>query len=232
MTISAMISRLRKYISNTDYSDVSIVQDITKAYKELYTAIVKEVWEDYFRTTSLMDAVADQEVYTLTKPTSTVSAFSKIVGIYIKYPTDTNYKVCRFRDLRNSSKSLSEMLDNSSASTPLYYNTETELYILPKFTSETTGSGSNEQIKVVGIASAIDLETISTEADILIPVEYHENLILGALIEIYRYKNKVNLKNDVMVEFKREKERMLYELKNTDLRNDNILLPDDTYLQY
>ena len=229
MTVANIITLLRKFVKVNDMSDVLLSTHITTYYKKLYNAIVSDVWENYFFTTSLIDAVANQESYTISKPTSSTASFSKITGVYIKDKNETTYKICRNVDLNNNTSSLSELLENSSE--PSYFVTETELYILPKFTTTSTESGANEQIKISGINSPIDLETTSLETDILIPADYHELLYVGALAEIYRFKKNINLKNDALQEFMQGKNQMVINLKGKETYNDRMLLPDDTALQ-
>lgn len=232
MTVSQIISQLRDYITENQQDNTRLVEHINKYYHKIYRTIVSRIWENYFSTTQLIDAVADQESYTINKPTSSTSAFTKITQVYIKRKTDTYYRPCRYIDLANTDKSLSFYLENATTREPLYWITETELYILPKFTSETTESGSNEQIKVLGIQSPVDLSTGSIESDILIPVQYHDMIVTGALVEIYRYKKQRTQMLQTLKEFDADLEEMISTLTDRIESVDNIAIPDDTLVQY
>ncbi len=106
------------------------------------------------------------------------------------------------------------------------------MFIAPQFTADTAGGADNAQIRLLGTKRVSDLVSGAAESTILIPREYHAKLLMtGIKHYIFDLLRKTDLKNDSLVEYENEKNKMVLELSDRDISIGQLTVPDDIHLQ-
>jgi len=238
MTFNEIIS-LALTMSHTKTAQVSA--DNLKAFfnikrKELGNVIIKDVDEEFFFQIWKRDAIAAQEngEYPYPEADADSAGMLKSKAVYIKgYSTDLEYIKAKDVKLANLPYDWNYYLDNQPKSSPIYFIGENSLFIAPQFNANDLPDdpSGNAQVKLVGIAKLIDLDTEATSADILIPDDSHHRIAIGMKELIFRSRGKTSEADKAFNEFEAEKSKMIDELTNRDTSTMIASLPDDEHLQ-
>jgi len=216
MTVANLIALIRRDtgVTATQLTDENITVYINKIYKDIVSAIHSRLWTENAKDAEeFIDAVADTSEYTLTVPTSSVASLSKLLVVYIKTDSsDDYYTKARQIALTDLDYSWDRYLTNQSTGDPIYRVVDNKIHIAPQFTSSTAWGASNNQIWIIWKDSVVDLASDWAESTILIPENYHYLIATGVAVEVYRFRQQLDRKNDAMNEYMLKKEEMLAEI--------------------
>jgi hypothetical protein len=202
-------------------------------YHPILSAI-ENIDEDYFYTKWDIDAVAAQTdgAYSLTIGDATTQGLRRILRVEILMDDDDDYyKVAERISPRDLTEPWDYYLAQEGTSTPKYFIAENKIYIAPQFSADRVGGAPNNQIRIWGIASNIDLVAGGAETTILIPRIYHNVLILGLkyyLLDAYGEEDRANR---AFTLYEASKERMLQELTDRDRHITLVATPDTSTLE-
>jgi len=187
---------------------------LNNVYKDLCEAIL-QIDERYFYTEWAIDAVADQAEYAFTAHVAATIGLKKLLRLEMKMSTnDTYFRPCREVDITNLELDWDYYQANQPMDDPIYYLSDTGFFIAPVFTSTTTAGGDNDQIKVYGEGSRIDLVAGGAEGTVLIDRDYHWLLSLGMEYWIHKSKQKSEEARLSLEEYNLKKAEMLNNLSN------------------
>lgn len=202
-------------------------------YHPILSAI-ENIDEDYFYTSWEIDAVADQTdgAYTLETGDATTQGIRRILRVEIKVDDDDEYyKVAKPINPRDLTESWDVYLAKEDGTQPSYYIAENKIYLAPQFSSDQVGSAPNDQIRIWGIASNVDLLVGGAESTIMIPRIYHNVLILGLKYYLLDALGEEDRATRAFTLYEAAKTRMLEELTDRDRHINQAGTPDTTSLE-
>lgn len=237
MTVSTIIALARTLTKTTSsqVSDANALVFLNAVYHDAIAAVLQYVSEDFLFETWVTDALASQEngEYPFPSPDADNAGLWKLKGVEVKpLTTDLYYVKATQVDIRSLDKPWDWYLVNQPASTPIYWIADDSFFLAPNFTSDTAGNAGNEQIKLHGTKRVSDLGASGAENTILLPREYHAKVLAkGMKPYIFDLLKQTSLKNDALVEYENEKQKMVLELSDRDISLGQLSLPNDQDLQ-
>lgn len=207
------------------------------ARKELANAIVKDVDENFFFQIWLRDAIASQEngEYPYPEADNDSAGMLKALGVLIKgYSTDLYFTKAREVDIKKLDRDWAWYLANQPKADPIYFIGDESVFIAPQFAAADlpASPSGNAQIKLLGIAKMIDLDTGAAASAILIPDDSHHRIAIGMKQWILSARGKKTEALQAKQEFELEKQTMIDELTNRDNSGMTATLPSDYNLGY
>lgn len=185
-------------VSAADWSDAQIDEQINYKYLEVYTAVI-DTFEDYYRTKSTTNLIANQQEYALP------SDFYKMRRLEAQYVDGADfYKVTRFEFDQVLTRSV-QSSQIGSTSKPNYYLSGTFLGLLPIPTQSITNGLVMWYIKQVP-----ELSSNTDQIDIPFPDRYAGMIPKAAAAELLR---KGQQEEDVAAKYLEEFERMLLKMQ-------------------
>lgn len=237
MTVDNIIA-LARTLTKTNTTQVSAANGLSflnAVYHDTVASLLQYVSEDFLFEVWVTDAIADQAKgeYVFPAPDANNAGLAKLKGVEIKPLSTSDYYIKATQvDVRNLTNGWDWYLANQPASTPIYWIADDSLFIAPNFTSDTAGGAGNAQIKLYGTKRVSDLASGGAESTILVPREYHAKVLAkGIKHYIYDLLKKTSSKNDSLVEYENEKQKMILELSDRDISVGLATLPDDNHLQ-
>lgn len=205
--------------------------------KELANCIIKDVDENFFFQIWKRDAIADQEngEYPYPEADNDSAGMLKCLGALIKgYSTDTYYTKAREVDIKRLENDWSWYLANQPKADPIYFIGDDSVFIAPQFVAADlpASPSGNAQVKLLGIAKMIDLDTGAAASAILIPDDSHHRIAIGMKQWILAARGKKSEAAQASQEFEFEKSKMIDELTNRDNSGMTAALPSDYNLGY
>lgn len=216
------LSRLNTSTNSTNLPDDTLLSITNITYRDLINKIVSRVNEDFFYDEWTANFVLGQREYTLPVRTSSVAWLKKITSIGVKYkPTDEYFRITEPNKFSNLTKDATYYQENISDTTPLFNVADKSVFIYPLPTETVTN-----WLILYWISDPIDMRMGDSEADIKIPVDYHHLIVLGNEYRIYKARRMTAEKNDALIEYNNEIEKMVTEL------SDRIIRPLESVLPY
>jgi hypothetical protein len=206
---------------------------LNRVYHDLVNAL-QDIDELFFYQSWVADAVADQTngEYKFQADSATVQGLKKLLKMEVKtHQNNTYYDVAREVSIRQLDLDWDYYLTNQSLNDPIYYIGEDGFFLAPQFTTEATGDPGNNQIRIYGVPSAIDLVAGGAETLVLVDRAYHWLLSLGMEYWIYKSLRKRDDSIAARQEYELEKNKFLSEMSNRDKSVHLASLPDDTDLE-
>lgn len=234
--VNDIIDRAQSAI-NYDDNDIGDTEALAYLNEMIYHPIlsaIENIDEDYFYTKWDIDAVAGQAqgAYDLEQGDATTQGIRRILRVEILVDDDdTYYKVADPVSPRDLTDSWDKHLAQESGSSPVYFIAENKIYIAPQFAAAQVGSAPNNQIRIWGIASNIDLVAGGAESTVLIPRIYHNVLILGLKYYLLDALGEEDRATRAFTLYDAAKTRMLSELTDRDRHVNIAATPDTEILQ-
>lgn len=216
------LSRLNTSTNSTNLPDATLLTITNVTYRDLINIITSRVNEDFFYEEWTWDLADWQREYTLPVRTSSIAWLKKVTSVWIKYSaTEDYFRMNEPTKFSNLTKDATYYEENLSTSTPFFTVADKSLFFYPTPTDDVT-----DGFIIYGISDPIDLVDWDTSSDIKIPVDYHHIIVLGNEYRIYKSRKMTAEKNDALIEYKNEIEKMVTEL------SDRIIKPLESTLPY
>jgi len=201
------MSRLNTGTDSSNLPDATLLTITNVTYRDLINTITSEVNADFFYQEWTGSTVVWQEEYTFPIRTSSIAGLKKLISVSIKWKTDDAY----FQRLKTASYSSLDNDDgylkvNQPKTSGFYDIRDKSVFITPAPTE--VGS-----IKLYWVSDPTELQLWASEADIVIPVDFHHLIVLGNEYRIYKAKRMTNEKNDALAEYNQAKLDMVSSLK-------------------
>lgn len=202
------MSRLNTGTDSTNMPDATLLTITNVTYRDLINIITTEVNEDFFYQEWTGLTVIGQTEYTFPVRTSLVAWLKKLEAVSIKYlSTDTDYTSATPSKITNLTRDKAWYNDNISTATPIFIVADKSVFIYPAPTEV-------NNFILYGVSDPIELQASATEAQILIPVDFHHIIVLGNEYRIHKANVKTNEKNDSLNEYKNEIRKMVTQLSD------------------
>lgn len=219
-------ARSETHTTAAQFSNASLLVRLNQLYKKVIRKIMTEADDNYFTVTKTLDAVADQSSYALE------TNFGQLKSVKIKpVSTSADWVVSREIDFSKQAFDYEYYADNQPTDFPVHQIIGTNMWIAPRFTTDTAGSAGNNQISYDYEKTQADLAVGGAEATIAVPLDFHYVLALGLKPYLYASIGKTNEKNDSIAEFDREVSEMLYLIRGRDDTQNTLSIPNDESLQ-
>ncbi len=198
--------------------DPKLITYVNFVRHDIEARIVSFINEHIFYGALTIDTVANQEKYSLPTATSwwTVTSLwtpgtielRKLLSIGIKYATtDAKYIKCQETNQSVAYEFIDTYKTYQDATNPVFLIQDNAIYVYPAPTAIVTAG-----IKIEAIRKLFDITTSATEAQIGIPWEYHDTLVLWIKKWIYDFRWLVNKKQEAEAEYERSMNLMLRKL--------------------
>lgn len=210
MDLSAIytMTRLNTGVDSSNMPDNTLLTITNVTYRDLINSITSQVSENFFYQEWTSSTVIGQTEYTFPVRTTSIAGLKKLEGLSLKYKsTDTEFTVAQPSTLTNLVNDKTWYNLNQSTANPLFIVFDKSVSIFPAPTAV------NNMI-MYGVSDPIELQTGATEAQILIPVDFHHIIVLGNEYRIYKARRMTQEKNDALNEYKQEIRTMVSQLSD------------------
>ena len=208
------MSRLNTGTTSTNLIDATLLTLTNVTYRELINIITSRVNEDFFYDEWTFDTVANQREYTFPVRTASVAGLKKLISVGIKYATtDDYYRITTPTKFSNLSSDPTYYVENQTNTKPFFTVADKSVFIYPAPTTAITGGWL-----LYGISDPIELQAGATEAQIKIPVDYHQLIVLGNEYKIYKSRQLPDDSARAYNYFLSECNRMVTELSDRIIR--------------
>lgn len=237
MTVNQIIAmaRSQSHTNSEQVSDADALIFLNTVYHDTMAFIKQFVAEDFFLDIWAADAIADQVngEYVYPEQDGTNAGMEKLKGLAVKSTPDALYHVpAKQVDIRSLAYDWAWYLANQPASSPIYWIADKSLFLAPNFSVDTAGESGNAQIKLYGIKQEVDLASSGAESTILVPREYHPNVLVeGMKVYIYAHIGDEAKKKEQALEYKAQKDLMAAQLSDRDISTGQAAMPDDSNLE-
>lgn len=209
-------------------SDATMYSYMNIAYKKLWAKIV-DIDKNYWRGKWTTNVVNGQQRYTLQAVDNATPDFwqYKVERVSIKYDALDEYMT----DIKQTDWDIytdwDYLSENQPAGDPMYVISWDSVYIYP-----TPDANVSNGLVLEWPKKPYDLSATTTlSSDILIPEEYHENIMIASKQYIYQKRNLVNEKNDAIAETNNITTQMLWELSTRSTKPKVFGEQDLSYLE-
>lgn len=215
MDIADRITRIKRltFTDSGQYSDANALIDLNEVYQIIVGALINRVQEDFFLEIVQQDLTTAVNEYVITNieyPDTTIVKIDKVSKIGIKYATtDTYYESARFIAPSDLVQDDEWYKDNIPKSAPVFTIRDQSVFVYPVPDATVTN-----WIKLHCLYRPIDLVLAWLEDDIKLPRQYHDLLDIWMKQYIYTAQNKINEKNDAIVEFNNALDVMVNEIND------------------
>jgi len=215
MDISDRITRIKRltFTDANQYSDAEAIIDLNEIYQRIVWALINRVKEDYFLeivTQDVTNGINEYVIKNIQYPDLTVVKIDKVSKLGIKYKTtDTEYTTLKYTAPSDLQKDDAWYEENVSQAYPIFTIRDESVFVYPKPDTDIT-----DWIKIWCIARPLDLTLSSVEDDIRLPRQYHDLLDIWMKQFVYTAQNKINEKNDAIVEFENALDTMVNEIND------------------
>ena len=206
-----------------------------KARARVYAFIRQYVDENYFADDFFIDAVVSKANGEYTLPVYAVGppivyGISEIDRVLIKgYSTDTYYTAAQEVDIKTLPYDWSWYLTNQPKNLPLYYLGKDVIRIAPQFDTADVVAVDNNQIKLHGQRSLLDLAAGATDS--VIPDHVHFVLADFMVPDILRARGRMSEAQTAENRLPGVVSEMVNTLTNRTKDDDTAKLPDETALE-
>ena len=231
MKPSEVISYARRIsnTSSTQVSDADALISLNLVYQDCYTQIKKKVNEAYFRQPYKDSLVQDQSKYAFLIPDATTVWFDRVAKLYIKWSDDSDFVNVPIKSEFDFDHDRDWYKDNQSQADAFAIIEKQAIHIFPK-----APNGVTDGIKMTVDETPVDLIASwgdDTEANILIPRQYHKVLAKGLAVEFYDDRWLSNEKNDQLSDYYRLRKDMLWAMGERNQWNLEIRLPSTSHYE-
>lgn len=179
-TWQQIIDRARRlgYVDSYQYLDADAELDMNIVQEEIASAIITEIWEDFFWEIFFTDLIDWQNEYNLPSNSNKLLSLS-----YLPNSTTTVY---RKLDTKYPYELPNDISYYETSWDEFYYIADGSIFIYPKPTDNIT-----DWLKLYWIKNLNTISKTSTESEILnwkIPAKYHHIISLWMLEFIYRWQ--------------------------------------------
>lgn len=176
------MSRLNTGTTSTNLVDATLLTITNVTYRDLINTIVSRVNEDFFYDEWQSDTIANQREYTFPVRTASVAWLKKLISVGIKYATtDDYYRITTPTKFSNLTSDPTYYVENQTNTEPFFTVADKSVFIYPVPTT-----GITNWLYLYWISDPIELQAAATEAQIKIPVDFHQLIVLGNEYRIYK----------------------------------------------
>lgn len=195
MIPSQIIARARRLwnIDIANYDDTTAYEDLNQVKNDLWSAIVSVVNEDYNWQEWTTDLVANQSEYSMVEVSSTLQWSKKLNTISVSYDwkmydwtTELIYIPATFVDYKSLKHDWEFYVQNQEKDHPIYCVIDNHYRIAPLSTTWVVN-----WIKLTWTRNITDYTSWTTEAQMIIPYDYHEVLTYGLIPYICNQKFQI-----------------------------------------
>ncbi len=218
-TIQSRINRARRlcFASEGQYSNEVGLEDVNFIIKEIQQEIDTYVNDGYFWDIWVSDLVTWQEEYKIFNAEWVEDVrIKRIDEVYVKYSGQTLYQKASVLDIFHLDYDLEYYKTNANKTAPFFYLKDKSFFLYP--TEDTTTTFVNwlwqtitwvqDWLKIHFRYIHPDVLLTTTDDDLLLPKDYLHLIDIGLKQFIYSQMNKINEKNDAIVEFTNAKNMM------------------------
>lgn len=234
MLPQTIIDRARRLSSTSSkyYSDADALADLNQVKNLLWSTIVTYVNENFYWqefTVDTADLVAGQSEYTLPAISATLQWAKKLRDVKIAYSSTPysgtsvlQYVVAREVDPSSLPLPWSYYVQFQNPLTPLFYIADNSYFIAPALTTVTAGA-----IVITGIRNIPDYTALTTEADMVIPLDQQELLVYGLIPYVYDMKSMAAESQAASAKYDGMKQAMISNLSDREIAPFFNQFPDD-----
>lgn len=185
--LTIMYSRVVRLTWASTYTQANFLEDINEVKNKFWNKIVAKLDEDrhYQEWTIDWGTIANQSEYTLVSVSRTTEWTKILKWVALNYngdtyPTTGLLKYVNAREVNRQALPYewNYYLENQSIEDPIYFIADNSVFIAPIPTSETAWE---DRLKLIWIRNIVDYEITTTEAEMIIPTDYHEVLMLWVI---------------------------------------------------
>lgn len=218
-TIQSRINRARRlcFASPWQYDDTVWLEDVNFIIKEIQQEIDTYVNDGYFWDIGISDLVSWQEEYKILDAQGVEDVrIKKIDEIYVKYSGQTLYQKASPLDIFHLDYDLEYYKTSASKIAPFFYLKDRSFFLYPtEDTTDTFVNGTWDTITWVQDWLKIHFKYVhpevlltTTDDELLLPKDYLHLIDIWLKQFIYTQMNKINEKNDAILEFTNAKNMM------------------------
>lgn len=196
-------------------------------YRKMIREIITEISENYFVTTTDIDAVAGTVSYDL--PTG----FLKLRGVRYKATNSSpNYTQSTEIDFNQQPETIEWFQEYQPAGYPRHQIIGNKLFIAPVFTTEAIeGVANNNMLQLDCEIRPADLAVDGAETTVTIPVDYHYIIAIGVTEYILMYLRKLNEAQAALTKYVFELDQMIDNIDERDTTKNTLKRPSETSLE-
>lgn len=227
MLVSDIISLAlqRVNMTETEVGDGTLATGTSRCYD--YLNMVKDqVWAKIVASTTgkdlsweewTQDITALQTEYALPQVVSDENRLKKIQGLSITYTADTydltgelKYTPARYVDRKSLDKDWGWYVNMQPQSEPIYCVSDKSIFIAPASANTVTNG-----LKLTGVKKIPDYDEFTTEADMVIPDDYHYLLVDGLEVQLLYKQGQRGMAMQQKQSFQQSTQEMLTTQRDT-----------------
>jgi hypothetical protein len=221
----ADLARNLSVVDAVQVSDATLLSFVNIAYADLWSAIAREVNEDFFFHTWYVNTVAGTNAYSLPVETGTTVGMLAGLGVSMRYRAGGEYVRLRQSRVSSLDRDLDSYASSQSEGDAFFVLGDTHILVFPEPTESVTAG-----IKLYGIRACAPLVLADTEPSVAIPREYHHLISLGARAYIHESRGNPSEAEAARAHYEAEKARMVRHLSERMLGADISVMPDLSHL--
>lgn len=187
MLLTTMFSRVVRLTGASTYTEANFLEDVNEVKNKFWAKIVARLDEDRHYQEWTIDwwTIANQSEYTLATVSSSAEWTKILKWVSINYNWETYEKtwLLKYLNAREVNRQTlpyewNYYLENQSQEDPIFFIADNSVFIAPVPTSETAWT---DRLKLIWIRNITNYTINSTEAELIIPVDYHDVLMLWVI---------------------------------------------------
>lgn len=221
MDVATMLPIIRNQ-TGTDTVNMptaTLMPYVNMGFHDLEGRIVALINEHYFYGSLTINTVANQVKYSFPLGWSGASVagdrtpnveLKKLIEVWVKYSSDAGkYTKATQSDQSTAEEFIDTYATLQDQSNPVYIIQDKALRLYPAPTAVVTA-----WIKIEAIKKLLDLTSTTVEADIGIPREYHDMIILATRPWVFRHRQLANKAAEAQAEYEQARSMMLSKFTN------------------